>query len=223
METRENIKMSGNAGKATLLQKVSSGRTERLTLAGDRIIVRVHELSEKSEFAIPLRDIDEDYVECRIPPMWAKVLVLLAVGLGIGATAWSFHVGFPRSDRSAIFLALGINILIAAYLIFRNEIWPGRVFWRFGPLAIQVYPRPKEGNARLFAEKMLEARHEAWKKDVATHAPLAMLGAEISIAEEIRGLYELVAPGVLTKEEFAAKKKELLEKLAQYVPDETDA
>ena len=55
-----------------------------------------------------------------------------------------------------------------------------------------------------------------------SHAPLAMMGMEISIAEEIRALHELVGMGVITKGEFEAKKTELMGRLDRYVPTETD-
>ncbi len=224
MENREIREMNGGAPDktATLLQQVSPVRTERLTLAGDRIIINVHGTGEKSEFAIPLREIDEDYVECRMPALWAAALSLAAAALGAAALAWPFYARGGPEALAAGFLIFG-GMAAAAYSVFRREIWPGRVFWRFGPVVIQVCPRPKEGDARIFAEKMLAARHEAWKKDMAAHAPLAFLGAEISIAEEIKSLHELVGLGVLTKDEFEMKKKELLEKLARYVPDETDS
>jgi hypothetical protein len=158
-----------------------------------------------------------------VSPGWAEIFVAMAVlcGGGLPVAAWLL-----RDDLSVgtvvLCLIAGAVILAVGTAVFLREICPGRKFWRFGSIVFQVHPPPIEGDVRSFVGKMLDARHEAWKKEAASRAPLIMMGLEISIAEEIRALHELVGMGVITRDEFEAKKTELLGRLDRYVPTATD-
>ena len=193
-----------SAPPVRLVQKMSLFRTETLALEGDKLRVSVRDFRERSEFCVPLHEVADDYVEWRVSPGWAEIFVAMAVLCGGGLPV-----------AGAVILAVGTAV-------FLREICPGRKFWRFGSIVFQVHPPPIEGDVRSFVGKMLDARHEAWKKEAASRAPLIMMGLEISIAEEIRALHELVGMGVITRDEFEAKKTELLGRLDRYVPTATD-
>ena len=198
---------------ATLAQRMGPGRFQEATLHEDEIHLHFRSTTTDSRRTVALELIDPNETTARAFPRWSRPIFRLASILALVTALWAIRLGaalWPASVPTTAWIAAISAGTAALALILHFSLATDTIYFYHGFTGEFLFAlhqhHPDRTIVKAFVDKVTELarkRYEQLKSDA----------ERPSAAKELQFLHALREKKILTDEEFACKKAELLEEV----------
>ncbi len=198
---------------ASLRQRLPLGRALEFSLTDEELRIRTKTLLADAHRSVPVEAVDRNESESRNRPGWTRILLTLGLAGAIVSGLWSARLApalWPASGPAAGWAALALfSISVLSGILFLALASESLVFYNAftGDFLFAVRrDRPNRGEVDAFVARLKDRSKRRCE----------LLQADLerpSVAKELLALRELCEKKIISDEEFASKKSELMEEI----------